>query len=69
VGISRDYPRKIRTSKQPIGKIPGYKIIPSHPLKYPRSKQGLSISYLSYHYCFAQLTNLLHLTSFPKTHI
>jgi hypothetical protein len=41
VGISRDYPRKTRTSKQPIGEIPGYEIIPSHPLKYPRSKQGL----------------------------
>jgi hypothetical protein len=42
VGISQDYPLKTRTSKQTIGKIPGYKIIPSHPLKYPRSKQGLS---------------------------
>jgi hypothetical protein len=41
VGISRDYPLKTRTSKQPIGKVPGYEIIPSHPLKYPRSKQGL----------------------------
>jgi hypothetical protein len=41
VGISRDYPLKTRTSKQPIGEIPGYEIIPSHPLKYPRSKQGL----------------------------
>jgi hypothetical protein len=41
VGISRDYPLKTRTSKQPIGKIPGYEIIPSHPLKYLRSKQGL----------------------------
>jgi hypothetical protein len=44
VGISRDYPLKTRTSKQPIGEIPGYEIIPSHPLKYPRSKQGLMIS-------------------------
>jgi hypothetical protein len=42
VGISRDYPLKTRTSKQPIGKIPGYEIIPSHPLKYTKSKQGLS---------------------------
>jgi hypothetical protein len=41
VGISRDYPLKTRTSKQPIGEISGYKIIPSHPHKYPRSKQGL----------------------------
>jgi hypothetical protein len=41
VGISRDYPLKTRTSKQPTGKILGYKLIPSHPLKYLRSKQGL----------------------------
>jgi hypothetical protein len=41
VGISRDYPLKTRTSKQPIGEVSGYEIIPSHPLKYPRSKQGL----------------------------
>jgi hypothetical protein len=41
-GISRDYPLKTRTSKQPIGGISGYEIIPSHPLKYPRSKQGLT---------------------------
>jgi hypothetical protein len=41
MGISRDYPLKTWTSKQPIGEIPGYEIIPSHPLKYPRSKQGL----------------------------
>jgi hypothetical protein len=39
VGISWNYPRKPRTSKQPIGKIPGYEIIRSHPLKYPTSKQ------------------------------
>jgi hypothetical protein len=38
-GISRDYPLKIRTSKQSIGEIPGFEIIPSHPLKYLRSKQ------------------------------
>jgi hypothetical protein len=43
VGISRDYPLKTRTSKQPTGKIPEYELIPSHPLKYPRSKQGLKI--------------------------
>jgi hypothetical protein len=43
VGISRDYPLKTRTSKQPTGEIPGYKLIPSHPLKYPRSKQGLKV--------------------------
>jgi hypothetical protein len=43
VGISRDYPLKTQTSKQPIGKVPGYEIIPSHPLKYPRSKQGLRV--------------------------
>jgi hypothetical protein len=42
VGISRDYPLKTRTSKQPIGEILGFEIIPSHPLKYPRSKQGRS---------------------------
>jgi hypothetical protein len=41
MGISRDYPLKTQTSKQPIGEIPGYEIIPSHPLKYLRSKQGL----------------------------
>jgi hypothetical protein len=44
VGISRDYPLKIRSSKQPIGEIPGYEIIPSHPLKYSISKQGLKDS-------------------------
>jgi hypothetical protein len=44
VGISRDYPLKTRTSKQPIGEIPGCEIIPSHPLKYPRSKQGLKVA-------------------------
>jgi hypothetical protein len=43
VGISRDYPLKIRTSKQPIRKIPGFEIIPSHLLKYARSKQGLDV--------------------------
>jgi hypothetical protein len=43
VGISRDYPLKTRTSKQPTGKIPGYELIPSHQLKYPRSKQGLRV--------------------------
>jgi hypothetical protein len=43
MGISRDYPLKTRTSKQPIGEVPGYEIIPSHPLKYPRSKQGLNV--------------------------
>jgi hypothetical protein len=42
MGISLDYLLKIRTSKQSIGEISGYEIIPSHPLKYPRSKQGLS---------------------------
>jgi hypothetical protein len=41
MGISRDYPLKTRTSKQPIREISGFEIIPSHPLKYPRSKQGL----------------------------
>jgi hypothetical protein len=41
VGISRDYPLKTRTSKQPIGEISGYEIIPFHPLKYHISKQGL----------------------------
>jgi hypothetical protein len=41
VGISRDYPLKTQTSKQPIREVPGYEIIPFHPLKYPRSKQGL----------------------------
>jgi hypothetical protein len=40
VGISRNYPLKTRTSKQPIGEVSGYEIIPSHPLKYSRSKQG-----------------------------
>jgi hypothetical protein len=47
VRISRDYPLKTRTSKQPIGKILGYEIIPSHPLKYLRSKQGLKAEYSS----------------------
>jgi hypothetical protein len=42
VGISQDYPLETRPSKQPIGEIPGYQIIPSNPLKYPRSKQGLT---------------------------
>jgi hypothetical protein len=42
VGISRDYPLKTRTSKQHIGKILEYKIIPSRPLKYSRNKQGLN---------------------------
>jgi hypothetical protein len=41
VGISQDYSLKTQTNKQPIRKISGYKIISSHPLKYPRSKQGL----------------------------
>jgi hypothetical protein len=41
VGISQDYPIKTQTSKQSIGEIPRFKIIPFHPLKYPRSKQGL----------------------------
>jgi hypothetical protein len=41
VEISRDYPLKTRTSKQPIREVPGYEIISFHPLKYPRSKQGL----------------------------
>jgi hypothetical protein len=40
VRISRDYLLKTRTSKQPIGEIPRCELIPSHPLKYPRSKQG-----------------------------
>jgi hypothetical protein len=38
VGISRDYPLKTQTSKQPIGEIPGYEIILSHPLKYEVNK-------------------------------
>jgi hypothetical protein len=42
VEISRDYSVKTQTSKQFIGKVPGYEIIPSHLLKYPRSKQGRS---------------------------
>jgi hypothetical protein len=41
VGIFPDYPLKTRPSKQPSGEIPGYHMIPSNPLKYPRSKQGL----------------------------
>jgi hypothetical protein len=43
VGISQDYPLKTRTSKQPIREIPRYEIISSHSLKYPRSKQGLTM--------------------------
>jgi hypothetical protein len=43
VGIFRNYPLKTRTSKQPNGEIPRYKIIHSHPLKYPRSKQDLKV--------------------------
>jgi hypothetical protein len=39
-GISRDYPFKIRPSKQFIGEISEYGIIPSHPLKYLRSKKA-----------------------------
>jgi hypothetical protein len=39
--IFQNYPRKPQTSKQSIGKIPGYEIISSHPLKYSTSKQGL----------------------------
>jgi hypothetical protein len=39
VGISRDYTLQTRPSKQPIEDFPRYKI-PSHPLKYTRSKQG-----------------------------
>jgi hypothetical protein len=45
VGISRDYPLKTRPSKQPTEDILGYKIIPSNPLKYLRSKQGLMVEY------------------------
>jgi hypothetical protein len=40
--IFRDYPLKTQTRKQLIGEIPGYEIIHFHPLKYPRSKQGLN---------------------------
>jgi hypothetical protein len=43
VGISRDYPLKTQTSKQPTGEISGYELIPSHPLKYSRSKQGMKV--------------------------
>jgi hypothetical protein len=43
VEISQNYSLKTRTNKQPIGKIPGFDIISSHPLKYPRSKQGLNV--------------------------
>jgi hypothetical protein len=43
VGISRDYPLKTRPSKQPIGEILEYAIIPSNPLIYPKSKQGLEV--------------------------
>jgi hypothetical protein len=42
VGISRDYPLPTRPSKQPIRDFPGYGIIPSDPLKYTKSKQGLT---------------------------
>jgi hypothetical protein len=42
VGISRNYPLETRTSKEPMGEIPGYEIIHSRPLKYPKSKQGLT---------------------------
>jgi hypothetical protein len=41
VKISRDYPLKTRTSKQPIKEISEYEIIPSYPLKYPKSKKAL----------------------------
>jgi hypothetical protein len=41
VRISQDYPFKIWPSKQPTGKILGYGIIPTHPLKYSRSNQDL----------------------------
>jgi hypothetical protein len=49
MGISRDYPLKPQTSKQPIGEITKYEIIPSHPLKYPSSKQGLNVHFIPRH--------------------
>jgi hypothetical protein len=52
VGISRDYPLKTRTSKQPIKEILRYKIILSHPLKYSRSKQGLRSQFWLLHGTF-----------------
>jgi hypothetical protein len=44
MGISWNYPLKTQTSKQPIREISGFEIIPSHPLKYPRSKQGRNLA-------------------------
>jgi hypothetical protein len=41
VEIFRDYPLQIHRSKLTSGDFPGLRIIPSHPLKYTRSKQGL----------------------------
>jgi hypothetical protein len=41
-GISRDYFIQNRRSKHTSGDFLGYKIIPSHPHKYTRSKQGLN---------------------------
>jgi hypothetical protein len=41
--IFRGYFLQTRPSKQPIREILGYKIIPSNPLKYPRSKQALNV--------------------------
>jgi hypothetical protein len=41
MAISRDYPHQTRPSKQTIGEILGYRIIPTKPLKYLRSKQDL----------------------------
>jgi hypothetical protein len=43
VGISRDYLLKTWINKQPTEEIPEYELIPSYPLKYPRSKQGLTV--------------------------
>jgi hypothetical protein len=45
VGISRNYPLQIQTSKQHIENFPRYEIIPSHRLKSTRSKQGLKLGH------------------------
>ena len=41
MGIFGDYPIRTRRSKRYTWDFPGFKIIPSDPLIYTRSKQGL----------------------------
>jgi hypothetical protein len=41
VGISRDYPLKTQTSKQPTGEISGYELIPPIPLNTLKVNKAL----------------------------